>query len=98
MDDDIKVTHSTKEAKDDPYYRLMEQLVREEELDGIAIITLKSEKEKMTFNSRSHGGVIPGSGSIMEMLTKIGTNAMIEAMKTLVLSFRRDREEDGHGN
>ena len=98
MDDDIKVTHITEEAKDDPYYRLMEQLVREEELDGIAIITLKSEKEKMTFNSRSHGSVIPGSGSIMEMLTKIGANAMIEAMKTLVLSFRRDREEDGHGN
>ncbi len=96
MDDDIKVTHTRKESGDDPYRRLMLQLVREEELDGIAIITFRTEKDRMIFNSRSHGGAVPGSGSMAEMLTQIASEAMIEAMKTLVMHLRHKPEEDGH--
>ena len=56
MEKHIKITDEWRDAESDPYRKLMEQLVREDELAGIIITTIQKDGNKLILGTRTCKG------------------------------------------
>lgn len=80
MDNEIKVQHEFKDGADDPYGKLMEQIVREDDLEGIIIITVQHDREdKLSFGTRTRGR----AGQSISMFGEWATQGIIQTLQEL---------------
>lgn len=81
-----QLTKIYRDAKDDPYRKLLEQLTREDELEGCVLVTIKKEGNAMTIEL--HKGAKKGNersvdslGSIFKLGIEIAHSQYEKAMK-----------------
>ncbi len=81
MEKRIKITDEWRDAESDPYRKLMEQLVREDELAGIIITTIQKDGNKLILGTRTCKG---GDNHLpLPLLGECAAKGIIEAIRIL---------------